>query len=98
MHGSWWNSWIREGIDTGKIEIYRGTMKDMVDKEFVTQESFDMQFQAIDDEQMRRQEIYGEILDDVIENCIVDIEDFVTVCRNNSDKNYYCRHRFCSHG
>jgi len=96
--GSWWNSWIREGMDTGKIEIYRGTMKDMVDKEFVTQESFDMQFQAIDDEHMRRQEIYGEILDDVIENCIVDIEDFVTVCRNNSDKNYYCGIDFARFG
>ena len=44
--------------------------------------------QAITDESLRRQEIYGEILDDVIENCIVNITDFVTECQGTGRRFY----------
>jgi len=75
--GSHWNTWIKNGMNDGSIKVFYGTMKDLVDKHKLSQESFDIQLQTITDETLRRQEIYGEILDNVIENCIVDLLDFV---------------------
>src|SRR5574344_1671060 len=73
--GSFWNKWIKEGIQTCSIEVYHASM---MDNKFLSQASIEIQMKAITDESLRRQEIYGEILDDVIENCIVNITDFVT--------------------
>lgn len=73
--GSFWNTWIKEGMQAGSIEVYRASM---MDNKFLSQASIEIQMKAITDESLRRQEIYGEILDDVIENCIVNITDFVT--------------------
>lgn len=75
MLGSAWNTWIKEGLLTGSIEVYRASM---MDNKFLSQASIELQMKAITDESLRRQEIYGEILEDVIENCIVSITDFVT--------------------
>lgn len=75
MLGSAWNTWIKEGLQNGSIEVYRASM---MDNKFLSQASIELQMKAITDESLRRQEIYGEILDDVIENCIVSITDFVT--------------------
>lgn len=75
MLGSAWNTWIKDGLQNGSIEVYRASM---MDNKFLSQASIELQMKAITDESLRRQEIYGEILEDVIENCIVSITDFVT--------------------
>jgi len=75
-------------MQNGKIKVFYGTMKDLVERNKLSQESYDMQLQAITDETLRRQEIYGEILDDVIENCIVNITDFV-VDRQGESRKFY---------
>lgn len=84
--GSSWNKWIKEGMQNGTIEVFTATM---MDNKFLSQASIEIQMQAITDETLRRQEIYGEILDDVIENCIVNITDFVTQSQGIG-RTYYC--------
>lgn len=84
--GSFWNTWIKEGVQKGTIEVFTATM---MDNKFLSQASIELQMQAITDETLRRQEIYGEILDDVIENCIVNITDFVTE-RQGESRTFYC--------
>lgn len=84
--GSSWNTWIKNGLATNTIEVYTASM---MDNKFLSKESIDIQMQAITDETLRRQEIYGEILDDVIENCIVELTDFV-IEPEGSDTAFYC--------
>lgn len=83
--GSFWNTWIKEGMQSGSIEVFTASM---MDNKFLSQASIEIQMKAITDESLRRQEIYGEILDDVIENCIVNITDFVTE-RQGDDRVFY---------
>lgn len=84
--GSYWNKLIKDHIQTGDWDIFTGTMKE---NKFLTEESIRMAEEAISDPLMKRQELYGEILDDVVENCIVDITDFVAESQGRNDV-YYC--------
>lgn len=58
----------------GDWDIFTGTMRE---NKFLSEESLKMAEDAITDPLMKRQELYGEILDDVVENCIVSLADFV---------------------
>lgn len=49
----------------------------MRENKFLSEESLQLAEDAITDPLMKRQELYGEILDDVVENCIVSLADFV---------------------
>lgn len=72
--GSCWNKLIREHMEKGDWDIFTGTM---CENKFLSEESLKMAEDAITDPLMKRQELYGEILDDVVENCIVSLADFV---------------------
>jgi hypothetical protein len=70
-------------MNNGKWDVFTAVMRD---NKFLSEESLEMAEQAITDPLMRRQELYGEILDNVIENCIVNINDFSTVCNGNGGR------------
>lgn len=74
--GSYWNEWVKKGILDGSIEVFTAKM---TDNTFLSKESIELQLKAITDENLRRQEIYGEILDASIENCIINVTDFATI-------------------
>ena len=84
--GSYWDEWIKNGILDGSIEVFTATM---MDNTFLSKESIELQMSAIKDEKLRRQEIYGEILDATIENCIVNSYDFATVSAGYNN-HYVC--------
>lgn len=69
-----------------------------MDNTFLSKESVEMQLKAITDENLRRQEIYGEILDDVIENCIVNLVDFAIEKRAGIDNHFICGCDFARNG
>lgn len=73
--GSHWNKVIREHMQLSDWDIFTGTMKE---NKFLSEESIKLAEEAVSDPLMKRQELYGEILDDVVENCIVNITDFVS--------------------
>jgi hypothetical protein len=77
------NTLVRENMNNGKWDVFTAVMRD---NKFLSEESLEMAEQAITDPLMRRQELYGEILDNVIENCIVNINDFSTVCTSNGGR------------
>ena len=70
--GSYWNKWIRDNRD---VEWWSGKM---TDNTFLSESDIKLAEEAVSDPLMKRQELYGEILDDVVENCIVNITDFVS--------------------
>lgn len=92
--GSSWDNWIKQGIETKTIEVYTCSM---LDNTCLSKESIDLQLSAITDEFLRRQEIYGEILDATVENCILSITDFPTFSKGIS-QNYYCGIDFARYG
>lgn len=84
--GSYWNKLIKEHLQLTDWDIFTGTMKE---NKFLTEESIKLAEEAISDPLMKRQELYGEILDDVVENCIVEITDFVSESQGRSNV-FYC--------
>lgn len=81
--GSYWNKWIRDNRD---VEWWTGKM---TDNTFLSESDIKLAEEAISDPLMKRQELYGEILDDVVENCIVEITDFVSEAQGR-DNTYIC--------
>ena len=73
--GCWFNTEVRNHIKKGDWDVFTAQMRD---NKFLKEEALQLAEEAITDPLMRRQELYGEILDAVIENCIVQLEDFAT--------------------
>ena len=61
--GSWWNDFVRKA-DPEKIEIIRGNMMSLLDKEIITQGTLDLVKATCLDDNMLRQELYGELIED----------------------------------
>lgn len=81
--GCSFNTLVRENMNKGAWDVFTAVMRD---NKFLSEESLSMAEQAITDPLMRRQELYGEILDNVIENCIVNISDFSSECRGSGGR------------
>lgn len=80
--GSYWDRWIKNGMADGSIDVFTGKMSDNT---FLSKESIELAMNAITDENMRRQELYGEILEDSDDSCIIRESDFPAVLNDNSD-------------
>ena len=61
--GTWWNDFVRKA-DPDKIEIIRGNMMSLLDKDIITQGTLDLVKATCLDENMLRQELYGELVED----------------------------------
>lgn len=61
--GTWWNDFVRKA-DPEKIEIIRGNMMSLLDKEIITQGTLDLVKSTCLDDDMLRQELYGELVED----------------------------------
>ena len=61
--GSWWNEFVRKA-DPDKIEIIRGNMMSLLDKELITQGTLDLVKSTCLDDNLMRQELYGELVED----------------------------------
>ena len=61
--GTWWNDFVRKA-DPYKIEIIRGNMMSLLDKDIITQGTLDLVKATCLDENMLRQELYGELVED----------------------------------
>ena len=71
--GCWFNTEVKRHKNIGDWDVFNSTM---FDNKYVTDEQREFSLSTITDDFMRRQEIYGEMIDGVVENCIVDIGDF----------------------
>ena len=81
--GCQFNTIVRDKMKTGEWDIFTSVMRD---NKFLTESELRLAEEAITDPLMRRQELYGEILDNVIENCIVNISDFPTSANGNGGR------------
>lgn len=61
--GSWWNDFVRKA-DPEKIEVIRGNMMSLLDKEIITQGTLDLVKATCLDDNLLRQELYGELVED----------------------------------
>lgn len=61
--GSWWNDFVRKA-DPDKIEIINANMMSLLDKGIITQGTVDLVKSTCLDENMLRQELYGELIED----------------------------------
>lgn len=61
--GTWWNDFVRKA-DPDKIEIIRGNMMSLLDKDIITQGTLDLVKATCLDDNMLRQELYGELVED----------------------------------
>lgn len=66
---SYWNRIVKEHLRIKDWDIFTGTFRDNT---FLSPESVQMIEQSVTDPILRRQELEGEIIDSVVENCIVD--------------------------
>lgn len=76
--GCWFNTEVKKHLDIGDWDVYTATMRSNT---FLSEEVLKFSEDAITDPLMRRQELYGEIIDSVIENCIIDMDD---ISKNSS--------------
>lgn len=81
--GCSFNTIVRSKMETKDWDVFTSVMRD---NKFLTEDELRLAEEAITDPLMRRQELYGEILDNVVENCIVDIGDFGTECLGNGGR------------
>lgn len=65
---SYWNRIVKEHLQLGDWDIFTGTFRD---NKFLSRESVDMLETSITDPILRKQELEGEIIDSVVENCII---------------------------
>ena len=61
--GSWWNDFVRKA-DNDKIEIINANMMSLLDKGIITQGTVDLVKSTCLDDNMLRQELYGELIED----------------------------------
>lgn len=66
--GSIWNRKFKEHMAIGDWDVFTGTYKENI---HLTVESVSMIEASVSDPLLRRQELYGEIMDSVVENCIL---------------------------
>lgn len=82
--GSIWNRKFKEHMAIGDWDVFTGTYKENI---HLTVESVSMIEASVSDPLLRRQELYGEIMDSVVENCI--LADVTMPTRiNGKDKKY----------
>lgn len=84
---SWWNQYIKKA-DPSKIEIIHATMKSLLEKEIITQETVDLIKSTCIDDKMYRQEMLGEIVDDSDAGTIFSMDLLTTAsqkCFNDID-------------
>lgn len=79
--GSVWNKWISDNLATENIDVFTAKMSDNT---FLSKESLELSLKAITDENMRLQEIEGQILADYDESCILSPSDFPSELKDNS--------------
>lgn len=68
---SYWNRIVKEHLRTKDWDIFTGTFRDNT---FLSPESVQMIEQSVTDPILRRQELEGEIIDSVVENCIINFD------------------------
>lgn len=93
---SWWNQYIKKA-DPNKIEIIHATMKTLLEKEIITQETVDLIKSTCIDDKMYRQEMLGEMVDDSDAGTIFSMNLLTTAsqkCFNDVDG--YCIGIDCS--
>lgn len=61
--GSWWNDFVRKA-DPDKIEVINANMMSLLDKGIITQGTVDLVKSTCLDENILRQELYGELIED----------------------------------
>ena len=66
--GSIWNRKFKEHMAIGDWDVFTGTYKENI---HLTVESVSMIEASVSDPLLKRQELYGEIMDSVVENCIL---------------------------
>lgn len=84
---SWWNQYIKKA-DPTKIEVIHATMKTLLEKEIITQESVDLIKATCIDDKMYRQEMLGEMVDDSDAGTIFSMDLLTTAsqkCFNDVD-------------
>lgn len=69
--GSYWNRWIKEGMLSGSMDVFTAKMSDNT---FISKESIELAMNSITDPVLRKQELEGEIIDSVVENCIISFD------------------------
>jgi hypothetical protein len=60
---SWWNTFVKKA-DPAKIDIIHGTMKPLLEKEIITQDTVDLVKSTCVNELLYRQEMLGELVED----------------------------------
>lgn len=77
---SWWNQYVKKA-DTSKVEIIHATMKSLLEKEIITQDTVDLIKSTCIDDKMYRQEMLGEMVEDSGDGLL-----FPSLLLNNADK------------
>lgn len=82
-----WNRVVREHMLNGEWDVFTGSM---LENTFISDESKQLQLNAITNDSEYDQEILGKILDETIENCIIDLRDIPVSPRiQKSNTKYY---------
>lgn len=82
-----WNRVVREHMLNGEWDVFTGSM---LENTFISDESKQLQLNAITNDSEYDQEILGKILDETIENCIIDLRDIPVSSRiQKSNTKYY---------
>lgn len=79
--GSYWNKWILKKLEDPDVEIFTAKM---ADNTFLSPESLALSEAAITDENMKRQELYGDILADTDDSYLLKSIDFPKNLNDNS--------------
>lgn len=87
--GSWWNDFVRKA-DPDKIEIIRGNMMSLLDKDIITQGTLDLVKATCLDDNMLKQELYGELVEDGSSGVMFTTDLFreCSSVRENTQKGY----------
>lgn len=89
--GSSWNRWFKDS--SNECDIITATI---FDNKFISEESLKLITESVQGD-MKRQELYGELLDMSAENCIVDMNKIATK-RLGTSSEHYCGIDFARYG
>lgn len=78
--GGWFNGYIKQNAN--KIDIIRATT---LDNTFITEEQIELMKQSTPDQALLKQELYGEIIDDVTQGALFTKDLFTTNIWNKND-------------
>ena len=95
--GSWWNDFVRKA-DPNEIEIINANLMSLLDKGIITQGTVDLVKSTCLDENMMRQEFYGELIEDTSTGIIFtsDLFNFDSHYHVGVDVQGYCIGIDCS--